>query len=128
MLTVGIKGRIERIVTPEMTAVALGSGGLPVYGTPCVIELAEETAWSSVEPDLEPGQGTVGTLLQIAHVSATPVGMKVWCETELTAIDRRKLTFSVTVYDEAGLIAEGTHERFIVDNERFMKKTQEKMQ
>ena len=126
MLAVGIKGKIERVVTEELTAQGIGSGGLPVFGTPAVIALAEEAAWSSVEPELEPGQGTVGTMLNVDHIAATPVGMKVWSETELTAIDRRKLTFSVAVYDEAGLIAKGTHERFIIDNEKFMKKAEER--
>ena len=99
MLTTGIKGNSERIVTKELTAQAMGSGELPVLATPAAVALAEETAWRSVAPYLEPGQGTVGTQLQFEHISATPVGMKVRCETELIEIDRRKLTFSVAAYD-----------------------------
>jgi predicted thioesterase len=76
---------------------------------------------------LEPGQGTVGTELHVEHISATPVGMKVRCETELTEIDRRKLSFSVVVYDEAGEVARGTHCRFIVDNEKFLKRAEKKL-
>ena len=126
MLTTGIKGNRELIVTEELTAKAIGSGELPVLATPAVIALAEETAWRSVAAYLEPGQGTVGTQLQIEHISATPVGMKVRCETELIEIDRRKLTFSVAAYDEAGVVARGTHCRFIVENEKFLKRAEKK--
>ena len=126
VLTTGIKGNRELIVTEELTAKAIGSGELPVLATPAVIALAEETAWRSVAAFLEPGQGTVGTKLEVEHISATPVGMKVKCETELTEIDRRKLTFSVTVFDEVGVVAKGMHCRFIVDNEKFLKKAESK--
>ena len=126
MLTTGIKGNRELVVTKELTAQAMGSGELPVFATPAAVALAEETAWRSVAAELEPGQGTVGTLLQIEHISATPVGMKVRCETELTEIDRRKLTFSVMVCDEAGVVANGTHCRFIVENEKFLGRAEKK--
>ena len=124
VLTIGIKGNRELIVTEELTAQAIGSGELPVLATPAVIAMAEETAWRSVAAFLEPGQGTVGTKLDVEHISATPVGMKVKCETELTEIDRRKLTFSVVVCDEAGVVAKGTHCRFIVENEKFLRKAE----
>lgn len=126
MLHTGIKGNRELVVTQELTAQAMGSGELPVFATPAVIALAEETAWRSVAPELEPGQGTVGTELKIEHVAATPVGMRVRCETELQEIDRRKLTFSVQVYDDAGEVARGTHCRFIVDNEKFLARAEKK--
>ena len=122
MLQVGIRGSGEAVVTEALTAKAMGSGELPVYATPAMVTLVEETAWKSVAPALEPGQGTVGTKLDLAHLAATPLGRKVRCETELIGIDRRRLTFSAAVYDEAGKIGEGTHERFIVDNERFLAK------
>lgn len=123
MLNTGLKGRMQRIVTKELTAKAVGSGQLDVFATPAMIALVEETAWKSVADELEEGQGSVGTKLDVAHIAATPVGMKVWCETELVEIDRRKLTFKVKVYDEAGEIATGIHERYIVDNDRFEEKT-----
>ena len=126
VLTTGIKGNRELVVTKELTAQAMGSGELPVFATPAVIALAEETAWRSVAAKLEPGQGTVGTMLQVEHISATLVGMKVRCETELIEIDRRKLTFSVEVFDEAGVVAKGTHCRFIVENEKFLKRAEKK--
>ncbi len=122
----GIKGNIERTVTNEMTAKVIGSGELDVLATPMLIALAEETAWRSVAGELEEGQGTVGTRMELSHIAATPVGMKVRCETELTEVDRRKLTFSIVAYDEKDKIAEGVHERFVVDNEAFQKKSDSK--
>ena len=122
----GIKGKIETVVTEDKTAYTVGSGELKVFATPAMIALIEETAWKSVEEYLEPGEGTVGTKLEVSHISATPVGLTVRCETELVQIDRRRLVFHVEVYDEAGKIGEGTHERFIIQNEKFMKKALEK--
>ncbi len=126
MLETGIKGNREITVTEEVTARTMGSGQLEVFATPAMIALAEETAWRSVAGELGAGQGTVGTRLEIDHLSATPLGMKVFCETELTAIDRRKLTFRVQIRDEAGLIGRGIHERFIVENEKFLARAQSK--
>ncbi len=125
-MNTGIKGLQEVVVTEEMSARVMKSGELNVYATPCMIALVEETAWKSVAGELEEGQGTVGTLLNVKHVAATPIGMKVHCETILTEIDRRRLVFDVKVYDEAGLIGEGTHERFIVDNQKFQEKADQK--
>ncbi len=122
MLKTGIKGRTELIVDEHMTASAYGSGMLDVYATPSMIALIEGTALYSVQEYLEEGAGTVGTKLNVDHVAATPIGMKVWCETELVQIDRRRLVFHADVYDECGLIGTGTHERFVIDNDRFMKK------
>ena len=125
-MNIGIKGRLETTVTEALTAKTIGSGELDVYATPMLIALAEETAWRSVAGELAEGQGTVGTKVDVSHISATPVGLRVWCETELIEIDRRRLVFSVNVYDEAGKIAEGTHERFIVENDRFQAKAETK--
>lgn len=122
MLTAGIKGRNEIIVTDELTASRFGSGLVDVYATPAMIGLIEGTAAESVQPELDEGMTTVGTLVNIAHLAATPIGLKVWAETELTEVDRRRLTFTVNVYDEAGKIGEGTHERFIVNKESFVEK------
>lgn len=126
-LAAGICSRQERIVTDTITAKEIGSGELPVLATPYLIALAEETAWRSVAEYLEEGQGTVGTKIEFSHVSATPVSMKIWCESTLTEIDRRRLVFSIKVFDECGLIGEGMHERFIIDNGRFMEKTMNKL-
>ena len=122
MLQIGKKGYLEKTVTADLSAKVWGSGAVDVYATPCMIALVEETAWRSVQDELDPGFATVGTKIDVAHLAATPIGMRVWCETELTEIDRRRLVFAVTAYDEAGKIAEGTHERFIVDVKKFQQK------
>lgn len=126
MLQEGIKGRNEIIVTPELTAKQVGSGMLEVYATPAMISLMENTAYESVAKYLETGCGTVGTSLNVKHVAATPVGMKVICETELVKVDGRALTFEVKAFDECGLIGEGVHERFIITEEKFLAKTYDK--
>lgn len=126
MLEEGIVGNGEVVVTEELTAKTLGSGLLPVYATPAMIALMENTAYMSVADDLDEGYGTVGIRMNVNHVSATPIGMKVTCETKLLTIDERRLVFEVRAYDEVGLIGEGTHERFIINNEKFLKKTESK--
>ena len=123
----GIKNRIETKVTEDKTARAMGSGELPVLATPAMVALIEETCWRSVAAELDDGQGTVGTSLNISHLSPTPVGMNIACVSELVETDGRKLTFKVDVYDEESRIGEGTHERFIVDNEKFLEKAESKI-
>lgn len=127
-LTVGLKGRAESVVVHENTAAAVGSGLSEVFATPMMVALMEGAAVNALDGHLEDGQGSVGTHLDVSHDSATPVGLKVWAEAELTAVDGRALTFAVAAYDEAGLIGKGTHHRFIIDNERFMAKTAKKLQ
>ena len=126
MLQIGTAGRRETAVTEQDTAKALGSGELEVFATPALAALVEETAWRSVASALEPGETTVGTRLELDHLSATPVGMTARCETVLTQIDGRKLVFAVRVTDEAGLAAQGSHERFIVQRDRFLEKAERK--
>ena len=123
----GICGVQTITVAEQQTAKHLGSGELAVFATPCMIALMENTAYKSVQPCLEPGQGTVGTLLNVKHLAATPVGMEVRCETRLIEIDRKRLVFEVKAFDACGLIGEGVHERFIVDNQRFMQKAESKL-
>ena len=127
-ITVGLKGRAETVVSDSNTAQAACSGALPVFGTPFMCALMEEAAWKSIAPHLEPGQSTVGTKLDITHDSATPVGMKVWAESEVTQVDGKRIVLNVTAYDEKGLIGKGTHERFIIQNERFVQKAQRKLE
>ncbi|MCI5613040.1 MAG: thioesterase family protein [Agathobacter sp.] len=126
MLKEGITGHQETIVTVENTAKTMKSGTLDVFATPAMIALMEQTAYESVAGELEEGYGTVGTMLNVKHVSATPLGMKVTCESTLTKIDGRALTFEVKAFDERGLIGEGTHERFLVQNEKFQAKANNK--
>lgn len=121
-MEIGIKNVIEIEVNDDNTAAAMGSGTLAVFATPAMIALIEETAWRSVEPYLEDGQCTVGTKLDVSHLSPTPVGMAVKCETELVGVDGRCLKFKAEVLDETGLIGTGTHERFIVYSEKFQTK------
>lgn len=128
MLEKGIRNTKTEKVVKENTAAAVGSGLLEVYATPAMIALIENAASTSVLPYLEESDGTVGTKLEISHVSATPVGMTVRCETELIEVDRRRLVFQAKVYDDAGLIGEGTHERFIIHNEKFLAKAQSKLE
>lgn len=118
----GIKGNSELIVSEAFTAEKMGSGTLPVFATPAMIALIEETAWKSVQEYLPKGSGTVGTKVEVSHVSATPLGMKVFCETELVEADGRRLRFQVSVWDEAGPIGEGVHERFVIEEGRFLEK------
>ena len=125
-LTVGLKGRAETVVTPENTAQAVGSGLVSVFATPHMIALMENAAVQAVQAHLAPDEGTVGTRLDVTHDAATPVGMRVWAEAELTAVEGRKLTFAVRAYDEAEQIGGGTHERFIIKPEKFLAKTQAK--
>lgn len=126
MLETGIKGEQKVEVVYENTATAVGSGVLEVFATPCMIALMEKTACDSVLPYLEEGNGTVGTEVNVKHLSATPIGMTVRCESELVEVDGRRLIFKVAAFDDAGLIGEGMHERFIVNNEKFQSKTNRK--
>ncbi len=126
MLQTGIKGTQELSVTPDKCAGAIGSGNLDVFATPAMIALIEECCWRSVAPFLEPGESTVGTALNVRHLAATPQGLKVRCETELSLVERRRLVFAVKVYDPFGLVGEGSHERFVIQVEKFLKKVGEK--
>ena len=126
MLQTGIKGYQEETVVEGKLASNVGSGLVKVYATAMMIALIEKAAVLSVEPYLESGQGTVGTLVNVSHCSATPLGMKVHAETELIEIDRRRLVFKDAAYDECGLIGEGLHERFIIDMKKFQDKTDSK--
>lgn len=121
-MEIGIKGLAETVVDHSNTAKFAGSGELEVFATPFMIALMEQAAYSSVAPYLEDGQGTVGTKLNVSHDAATPVGMKVWAESELCELDGRRLVFTVKAYDECGLIGQGTHERFIIKNDKFLAK------
>ncbi len=127
MLEVGIKGREEVKVTKENTAKALGSGELDVFATPAMIALMEKTAWKSVAAEVGEGNGTVGTLLNISHLSASPLGASIVCESELIEVKGRELVFKVKAFDEKGLIGEGEHRRFVVNKEKFQTKANNKL-
>ena len=118
----GVKGYQEQQVALKDTAKVYGSGLVEVFATPAMIALMEHTAHTSVHNFFPEGFATVGTHLNIEHSKATPLGAKVWCESVLELQDGKKLTFSVTAYDESGVIGKGTHERFIINIEKFMNK------
>lgn len=126
MIEPGIKGHFEQVVTDVLCADKIGSGLVKVFATPMMIALMEQTCNESVTPLLESGQGTVGTHINVSHCAATPVGMRVWCDSELVEVDRRRLVFKVAAYDERGLIGEGVHERFIIDSAKFQQKINSK--
>ena len=126
MLETGIKGKQTVTADASNSAKTMGSGSLDVFATPAMVALMEKTAVASLEEHLEEGHTTVGIALDIKHSAATPLGMTVTCESELVAVDGRKLTFEVTALDERGVIGSGMYERFIVDAERFQEKTNNK--
>ena len=126
-ITVGLKGEVCTLVEPEDTAMAVGSGDLRVYATPCMVALMEGAACEALEGLLSDEQTTVGTELNISHLSATPVGMEVRAEATVTAVEGKVITFSIEAYDEAGKIGEGTHKRVIVSSQRFLDKTYSKL-
>lgn len=118
---------VNEIVTDNNTASSVGSGSLAVYATPAMLALMEKAACEAIAPLLNEGETSVGTLLNVSHVSATPVGMKVSATAELISRDGRKLVFEVSASDESGLIGKGSHERFIVLSDRFTEKTYTKL-
>lgn len=117
-----MKGTAETVVTLENTAAAFCSGTLEVFATPAMIALMEEACWKLVQPELEEGSGTVGSKVDICHLAPSPVGNVVRCEAELAEIDGRRLVFNVVCFDGGREVGKGTHERFIINNERFMAK------
>ncbi|MDR2485092.1 MAG: thioesterase family protein [Treponema sp.] len=125
-LKTGMKGERTALVTEQNTAAALGSGGLPVFATPAMAALMEGACVASVDPALPEGFSTVGTVLEIKHTAATPLGMTIRACGELVGIDGRELAFQVEAFDGAGKIGEGSHKRFIIENDKFLKKAQAK--
>lgn len=119
----GLTGEARDVVTAENTAVALGSGVVDVFATPALAGLMEAAAVDAMRDVLEEGQTTVGVYLDIQHLAATPVGMKVRAEARLMTVEGRRLTFRVSANDEVEQIGVGTHQRVIVDLERFMNRT-----
>ncbi|WP_101772465.1 thioesterase family protein [Peptostreptococcus faecalis] len=128
MLEVGMKHVVKEIVDKSKTAGAVGSGGLDVYATPCMIALMEKACKESVQPHLEEGKGTVGISISTNHKAATPLGMEVRCDCELVEIDRSRLVFKTKCYDEIDEIGEGMHERFIIDNDKFLANVNSKIE
>ena len=127
-ITVGLKGTVTETVNENITAEKVGSGSLPVFATPMMVALMEKAACKALENSLDEGSTTVGTKVDVEHVAATPVGMEVTVTATVTAVDGRKISFSVEAFDEAGLIGKGAHDRFVVNFEKFTAKTYAKKQ
>jgi len=127
-ITSGITGEKSVAVTMENTAIAMGSGTLRVFATPAMIALCEACCAESVEELLGEGITSVGTKVDVEHLSASPIGAGIVCKSRLTAFDGRKLDFEVEVFDNAGLIGKGTHTRFTVKADSFLKKAYAKLE
>ena len=126
-ITVGMKGEASTLVEREDTALEVGSGSLLVYATPCMVALMEGAACEAICEALPEDKTSVGIELNISHLSATPVGLSVRAEAEVTAVEGSIITFQLTAYDEAGKIGEGTHKRAVIATQRFLDKTYSKL-
>lgn len=126
-ITIGMTGSASTVVEREDTACEVGSGSLLVYATPCMVAIMEGAACEAIAPALKEEKTSVGTELNISHISATPVGLEVRAEAEVTEVDGNTITFRVTAYDEAGKIGEGTHKRVVVTSQRFLDKAYSKL-
>ena len=126
-IIVGMKGEAGTTVEREDTAAEVGSGSLLVYATPCMVALMEGAACEAIEEALPEGQTTVGTELNIQHLSATPVGLEVRAEAVVTAVEGKIITFELHAYDEAGEIGKGTHKRCLVNSQKFLDKAYSKL-
>ena len=127
MMKIGMNGTASVTVNEDNTAKKVGSGLLPVFSTPSMIALLEMAACNCVTDYLDEGSSSVGTLINVKHLAATPIGMTVTATATLTEIDGRRLVFDISVSDETSLIGSGTHERFIVFSEKFLEKTNAKL-
>ncbi len=129
MILVGTACELHQTVTAELTAASIGSGALPVFGTPFMCAMMENAAMTALQSFLEDGQGSVGTHLEVSHDAPTPIGMTVWASAEITAVSEngRMVDFAVKAWDEKGPIGAGTHTRAIIANERFLSKCNGKL-
>ena len=126
-ITVGMKGEARTFAEREDTALEVGSGSLLVYATPCMVALMEGAACEAISNVLSDDKTSVGIYLEIKHISATPVGLEVWAEAEVTAVEGNTITFSVAAYDENCKIGEGIHKRAVVNSQKFLDKTYSKL-
>ncbi len=122
----GLKGRVDLTVGDQHTAPSIGSGAIHVLGTPVMINLMEAAALDAAEHLMPKGHQSLGIHVNISHVAATPIGMKVHATAEVTAVEGNRIRFRVEAHDEAEMIGEGTHERVVVHVERFDKRVQKK--
>lgn len=123
----GMKAEVTSLVEREDTAELVGSGSLLVYATPCMVALMEGAACEALAQAMPEGKTSVGIELNIKHTAATPVGLEVRAEAEVTAVEKNIVSFSVCAYDESGKIGEGTHKRAIVTAQKFLDKAYDKL-
>ena len=130
MIMIGTKCQLQQVVTDELTAATIGSGALPVFGTPYMCAMMENAAMTCLQSFLEDGKGSVGTHLDVSHDAPTPIGMTVWAEAEIAAVSEngKMVDFKVKAWDEKGSISEGTHTRAIINSERFLNKCNAKLE
>lgn len=130
MIVIGTKCQLHQTVTQELTAATVGSGALPVFGTPFMCALMENAAMTCLQSFLEEGLGSVGTRLEVSHDAPTPIGMEVWAEAEITAVSEngKMVDFAVRAWDERGPIGSGVHTRAIIKNEKFLAKCNAKLE
>ena len=126
-ITVGIKAKVSSLVEKEDTAQQVGSGSLLVYATPCMAALMEGAACEAIAEAVPEDQTTVGIELNLQHTAATPVGLEVWAEAEVTAVEGKVISFQIQAFDEAGQIGAATHKRALVNSQRFLDKTYSKL-
>lgn len=123
----GMKGEVTTLAEREDTAQEVGSGSLLVYATPCMVAMMEGAACEAIAPALSDTQTTVGTELNIQHLSATPVGLEVRAEAEVISVEGKVITFEVHAFDEVGEIGKGTHKRVLVNAQKFLDKAYSKL-
>ena len=126
-LAPGLTAELTHIVTDSDTASQWGSGLVPVFSTPSLVGLMESTAVKALSGSLPPGQTTVGGHIDVRHLAATPIGMQVRVRAELTGVQGRKLFFKIQAWDTLELIGEAEHERFVVDEAKFLARVQAKI-
>lgn len=122
----GMSSALTVVVDESMTADRLGNPGVKVFATPALVRYFEGVSLQLLAPEMEEGQGSVGTRLDVRHLAATPVGMEITFQATLTEVDGRRLAFRLEATDEKEKIGEGLHERFLVDMEKFLSRVQAK--
>ncbi|MGI6462608.1 MAG: thioesterase family protein [Candidatus Scatomorpha sp.] len=127
-IKIGTKGYKEDFVRKENTAAAIGSGTVEVFATPAMIALMENAALDAIAPFLKENESSVGTNISTSHLAASPLGIEVWATAEVIEVDRRRIVFAVKAFDENEMIGEGTHERFVIQTDKFLAKAKSKTQ
>ena len=126
-IILNMKGSAADKVTQQNTALTMGSGSLPVYATPSMAALMEKSACNAIASGVPDDKTSVGIELNLKHTAATPVGMEVKAEATVTAVEKNIISFTITAYDQSGVIGTAEHKRALVTTERFVAKTNAKL-